>query len=61
MALSSQYDSWVNKHNTPPNNGYSRQQQFEKMDPVIFSNCIDKVDQWMVLMRDHAMAVMELN
>lgn len=61
-SSSSQYDycSWVNARNTP-NNGYSRQQQFEKVDPVIDPKYIYKADQWIVLARDHATAVMELD
>jgi hypothetical protein len=57
---SSPGQSWVNARNTP-NNGYSRQQQFEKVDPVVPKTCVHKADQWMVLTRAHAMAVMELD
>lgn len=49
--------SWVNGRNTP-NNGYSRQMQFEKVDRVVPKNCIYKADQWIILSRPHAEAVM---
>jgi hypothetical protein len=57
---SSSGQSWVNARNTP-NNGYSRQQQFEKVDPVVPKQCVYKADQWMLLTREHATAVMELD
>ena len=52
--------SWVNGRNTP-NNGYSRQLQFEKIDPVVPKACQWKADQWMALSRPHAVAIMDLD
>lgn len=52
--------SWVNGRSTP-NNGYSRQMQFEKVSQDIPKNCIYKADQWMLLSRPHAVAVMEID
>lgn len=53
-------ESWVNASSVP-NNGYARQLQFEKVDPVVPKQCVYKADQWMVLSRGHAVAVMELD
>ena len=55
-----QNNSWVNGRNTP-NNGYSRQMQFDKVDSVVPVSCIWKADQWMVLSRPHAVAIMGMD
>lgn len=53
-------ESWVNA-SPVPNNGYARQLQFDKVDPAVPKHCVYKADQWMVLSRGHAMAVMDLD
>jgi hypothetical protein len=59
-SSSTSQSSWVNARNTP-NNGYSRQQQFDKVDPVVPKTCVYKADQWMVLTREHGAAVLKLD
>eukprot|EP00956_Cyclotella_meneghiniana_P026868 scaffold59152_cov76-Cyclotella_meneghiniana.AAC.4 len=55
------YDkSWVNARSTP-NNGYSRQLQWDEIRPSdIPANLIWKADQWIVLNRSHGEAVASL-
>lgn len=49
--------SWINARSTP-NNGYSRQLQWDEIRPTdIPQNLIWKADQWIVLTRSHAEAV----
>merc|ERR1711862_1064216 len=48
--------SWINYRNTP-NNGYSRQLQWDKIHPSIPRCFIYKSDQWIVLTRYHASLV----
>lgn len=52
--------SWVNGRDTP-NNGYSRQLQFDKMHSAIPAEKRWKADQWMLLSRQHAGAVMNID
>jgi Core-2/I-Branching enzyme len=52
--------SWVNYRNTP-NNGYSRQLQFDKIHPCISENYKHKGDQWCLLSRRHAMKLMDID
>mmetsp|Transcript_13982 Transcript_13982/g.21820 ORF Transcript_13982/g.21820 Transcript_13982/m.21820 type:complete len:498 (+) Transcript_13982:1284-2777(+) len=52
--------SWVNARNTP-NNGYSRQLQFDKIHGAIPVTLRWKADQWMVLSRFHAAAIMDID
>jgi Core-2/I-Branching enzyme len=52
--------SWVNYRNTP-NNGYSRQLQFEKIHPCISDSRRYKADQWCLLSRGHATALMDVD
>lgn len=51
--------SWINARSTP-NNGYSRQLQFDRVNDVIARNKIWKADQWMLLSRQHAEAIKSL-
>lgn len=55
------YDkSWINARSTP-NNGYSRQLQWDEIRPSdIPSNFIWKADQWLVLNRAHGEAVVSI-
>mmetsp|Transcript_28633 Transcript_28633/g.60193 ORF Transcript_28633/g.60193 Transcript_28633/m.60193 type:complete len:797 (+) Transcript_28633:332-2722(+) len=49
--------SWINARSTP-NNGYSRQLQWDEIRPTdIPQNLIWKADQWIVLTRSHGEAV----
>mmetsp|Transcript_6535 Transcript_6535/g.13754 ORF Transcript_6535/g.13754 Transcript_6535/m.13754 type:complete len:551 (+) Transcript_6535:183-1835(+) len=48
--------SWIKARNTP-NNGYARQQQWERMSRAIPVDNIWKADQWILLIREHAEAV----
>jgi hypothetical protein len=52
--------SWVNFRNTP-NNGYSRQLQFEKIHPCISDSHRYKADQWCLLSRVHATTLMDVD
>ena len=52
--------SWINARNTP-NNGYSRQKQFDRVSQVIPKHKIWKADQWMLLTRKHAEAIVIKN
>jgi len=56
---SSTTSSWVNGRNHP-NNGYSRQLQWEKMSPAIPTQKIWKADQWIVLTRNHAEKILDI-
>ena len=60
-SLKSLYEkSWVNARSTP-NNGYSRQQQWDEIRPNdIPPNFVWKADQWIVLTRTHGEAVASL-
>ena len=51
--------SWVHARNFP-NNGYSKQQQFDTMSIAIPRDCVWKADQWLALTRAHAAAVLTL-
>ena len=51
--------SWVNARNFP-NNGYSKQQQFDTMSIAIPRDSVWKADQWLALTRAHAAAVLTL-
>lgn len=51
--------SWVPARNSP-NNGYSKQQQFDQMSVAIPLDCVWKADQWLALTRAHAAAVLTL-
>ena len=48
--------SWVHARNSP-NNGYSRQLQFDRVSNAMPLHRVWKADQWMLLTRDHAMSV----
>ena len=52
--------SWVNYRNTP-NNGYSRQLQFDKIHPCISDTYKHKGDQWCLLSRGHATKLMDID
>merc|ERR1712151_986864 len=45
--------SWINYRNTP-NNGYSRQLQWDRINHIIPRQFIHKSDQWLVLTRYHS-------
>ena len=55
-ASSANASSWLKARNSP-NNGYSRQQQWDRMPRAIPSENIWKSDQWILLIREHAEAV----
>jgi hypothetical protein len=59
-ALFQDSNSWVNARNTP-NNGYSRQLQFERVSNDIPTASIYKADQWMILTTSHAEAVLKMD
>ena len=48
--------SWLKARNAP-NNGYARQQQWDRMNGAIPTENIWKADQWILLIREHAEAV----
>jgi len=48
--------SWIHARNTP-NNGFSRQNQWDVLSPFIPKENIWKADQWMVLTRFHALCI----
>lgn len=48
--------SWLNARNSP-NNGYAKQLQWDQMGPSMPRNKICKADQWVMLIRSHAKAV----
>ena len=48
--------SWLKARNSP-NNGYARQQQWDRMNRAIPTENIWKADQWILLIREHADAV----
>ena len=48
--------SWLKARNSP-NNGYARQQQWDRMNKAIPKENIWKADQWILLIREHAEAV----
>ena len=52
--------SWLQSRNTP-NNGYARQQQFERINSVIPVSKRHKADQWILLQRPHLQAVVDLD
>ena len=52
--------SWVQYINTP-NNGYARQQQWDALHHRLPEQCIYKADQWVLLSRAHAQAVIDLD
>merc|ERR1719203_559047 len=52
-ALYSTNQSWINMRNTP-NNGYSRQLQWDRVSPAFPTKFIHKSDQWIALTRHHA-------
>mmetsp|Transcript_7774 Transcript_7774/g.11483 ORF Transcript_7774/g.11483 Transcript_7774/m.11483 type:complete len:412 (+) Transcript_7774:64-1299(+) len=51
--------SWLNARNSP-NNGYAKQLQWDKMGPSMPRTKICKADQWVMLTRSHAKAVIEI-
>lgn len=55
-ANSANASSWLKARNSP-NNGYSRQQQWDRMSRAIPSENVWKADQWILLIREHAEAV----
>ena len=48
--------SWLKARNSP-NNGYARQQQWDRMNKAIPTENIWKADQWILMIREHAEAV----
>jgi len=52
--------SWINARNSP-NNGYSRQLQFDRVSQAIPQSKVWKADQWMLLTRNHAEAIVKNN
>ena len=51
--------SWLN-YNTTSTNGYAQQGQFDVLKGIIPSQCLVKADQWILLSRLHAEAVLSL-
>lgn len=52
--------SWVNFRNAP-NNGFSRQLQFDEIDPCITDCHKHKADQWCLLSHRHATILMDMD
>lgn len=55
-STSANASSWLKARNSP-NNGYARQQQWDRMNRAIPTEHIWKADQWILLIREHAEAV----
>jgi len=51
--------SWLKAMNEP-NNGYSRQLQWDQMSPAVPRHKIWKADQWIVLTRAHAQLIVDI-
>jgi hypothetical protein len=58
-STASTTSSWVNGRNHP-NNGYSRQLQWEKISQAIPTQKIWKADQWIVLTLNHAEQILDI-
>ena len=57
--LSTCESSWL-KYTNKATNGYAQQQQFDKLKGVIPAESLYKADQWLLLAREHAMAIRAL-